>query len=62
MKIKFQTLVILFVIFLFLYKVHRNKKYILEAMSEADMESKIIEREKKIEQLLKEMENKDVTI
>lgn len=62
MKLKFQTLVILFVIFLFLYKVHRNKKYILEAMSEADMESKIIEREKKIEQLLKEMENKGVTI
>tara|TARA_Y100000389_G_scaffold91648_1_gene88245 strand:+ start:234 stop:386 length:153 start_codon:yes stop_codon:yes gene_type:complete len=50
------------VIFLFLYKVHRNKKYILEAMSEADMESKIIERENKIKQLLKEIESKDITI
>ena len=62
MKIKFQTLVILFVIFLFLYEVHRNKKYILEAMSQADMESKIIERENKIKQLLKEMESKDIII
>ena len=62
MKIKFQTLVILFVILLFLYKVHKNKKYIIEAMSEVDMESKILEREKKIKQLLKEIENKSLII
>ena len=62
MNINFHTLVILFVIFLFFYKVHRNKKYLLETFSEMEATYQIQKRTNKLKALHKEAETMKLSI